>query len=401
MHAYEKVKVLIQEFREANRGFAALSRQLTELTHTSVESWIDHFAFSQSSPLTQDLSSLGFVRHHETADYYLMRHPQLSLPPIAIYTTARMRVPAVTIRVDSISDYLLVRGQSTAIEGAPLSGYRRSNVAVDNGTMLWVCERRGDLTLVPVKQHVGDLERYFQAREMWRTRPRDWEDETEALNQAIRRIQEMIKIVGPSMTATFVLEGERDYWQSRNRSGQWQKACHDHLGLGWGGPCCYLFSCTRERLALTFQLFASFGFRWSHCERAGLVILRHPQLQDEVWLKFDAQSHERDIEVVSGRLPPLPLGEVGLWCGLHGESLLKGGMSSLGIALDIQNGATPLFGQGIHWIHSEERTESERWPVSTRRLHRLVETGVLTARQASHWAKEGAPGSDLIGWKRA
>ncbi|MEC9373160.1 MAG: hypothetical protein VYC34_04920, partial [Planctomycetota bacterium] len=110
---------------------------------------------------------------------------------------------------------------------------------------------------------------------------------------------------------------------------------------------------------------------------------------------------------------PLParseLGTVGLWCGLHGDSILQAGMHHLECVFDHNTLKSQLEGAAIHTMdpftdmpHLKQAfTEGERWPVADKRLDRLVSEGYLTPAQA-HWFRMqgGAIGSHLENLER-
>jgi hypothetical protein len=401
----------IKEFTAQNRFIAALERQLQLLACTRLCDWVDHLAFAEGNGRAELLAEQGFTLHHQAADYRYYHHPSGAIPGVALYRTTML--PSLYVRVESVADYLLVRGQSTSIEGGPLTPYRRSSVAVDNGIALWVCERRGSWTLKPAASPEGYLDRYLQARERWRTRPRDWEDEEEALRQALLRAANMQSLVGSATAAALVLEGERDYYQSRNQAAQLQKSRLDHLGLGWASPACHVFASSRAKLATAFQLFELLGFRLLRTLHAGeeagwgMALFRHPDLRAAVCCKVDLSAQELAQALASRPLLAAQpkLGETGLWCGLHGESLLKAGMQLLAIPLESSQLRSCCQEHGIGIVEESRAvkellpftTEPERWPVSARRLRQLVQEGQLTDEAARGLVSDGAAGSVLGG----
>jgi hypothetical protein len=97
------------------------------------------------------------------------------------------------------------------------------------------------------------------------------------------------------------------------------------------------------------------------------------------------------------------LGTVGLWCALHGESLLAAGMHHLEGQFDFDQlrddlaalriGHLPAFSDFSYL--RQAFTEAERWPVSPARLDALIAAGQVSPDLADVFATSGAPGSHL------
>jgi hypothetical protein len=110
------------------------------------------------------------------------------------------------------------------------------------------------------------------------------------------------------------------------------------------------------------------------------------------------------VDFASADLPPSErLGTVGLWCALHGESLLAAGMHHLEGQFDFDRLRADLAARGVAHMEPfsdfphlrQAFTSAERWPVDPRRLADLVAAGHVTAEQAQVFATEGAAGSHL------
>jgi hypothetical protein len=94
---------------------------------------------------------------------------------------------------------------------------------------------------------------------------------------------------------------------------------------------------------------------------------------------------------------------VGLWCALHGESLLAAGMHHLEGQFDFDRLRKDLAARGIEHMapfsdfpHLRQAfTTAERWPVDRDRLDALVASGQLPPGQAREFATRGAAGSHL------
>src|SRR5690606_18294460 len=98
------------------------------------------------------------------------------------------------------------------------------------------------------------------------------------------------------------------------------------------------------------------------------------------------------------------LGTVGLWCALHGESVLQAGMHHLECTFDFDaleqqmeaEGGIKTMKKFTDFPYLKQAfTQGERWKVDPERIHRLQADGFITGEQAQEFVKNGAIGSHL------
>src|SRR5690606_20124082 len=146
--------------------------------------------------------------------------------------------------------------------------------------------------------------------------------------------EEVIERAGSTdLACHLVFEAERDYWQSRNRAAQVQKARQDRLGLGWANHDHHTFRCSRPFFPRVIRIFERLGFGLREHFHAGdqagwgAQILEHPTTGIVVFADLDLAPEEVDQDFAHTSLPDLSRpNTVGLWVGLHGESMLEAGM---------------------------------------------------------------------------
>jgi len=104
---------------------------------------------------------------------------------------------------------------------------------------------------------------------------------------------------------------------------------------------------------------------------------------------------------------PLPprreLSTVGLWCALHGESMLGAGLHHLAGRFDFEAVGAGLAGWGVRMMRPfsefsylrQAFTEGERWKVAPERLARLVAAGQISDAQRASFVERGVVGSHL------
>src|SRR5262249_43297094 len=121
------------------------------------------------------------------------------------------------------------------------------------------------------------------ARDLWRGRRRRFDDDAEGFDATEKTLERVIELAGSTdLACHLVFEAERDYWQSRNRAAQVQKARQDRLGLGWANHDHHTFRCSRRFFPRVIGMFERLGFllreRFHAGEHAGwgAQILEHP-----------------------------------------------------------------------------------------------------------------------------
>lgn len=404
----------LAEVCRLNRAIDELQTELHRETSTRLLDWVDHLIMGRSAEIEKKLHDAGFVSDQTAVPYRVYTHPGAKLPCVLVHEEGPA-VQGVAVMVESIADYLLARGQTAEIEGSPFSGYRQCCVANGGGVSLCVIERRGTRTMEPQQLSAEATVTYLKAIEAWRTRPRAMANEDQNMVHTLQLAQQLVKWVGRDVAACIVAEGERDYWQRRNRAAEVQKNRQDRLGMGWANHDHHTFRSSRRQFASLVRLFEILGF---HCrerfyagqeagwgaqvmenERSGLVLFLDVDLaEDEVVVDF---AHH-----------PLPerkeLGTIGLWCALHGDSILRAGMHHLEAQFFFEDLTKDLASNGVGMMQpfssftylKQAFTQGERWRVPDERIDDLLKAGKITVQQAEKFRTDGAIGSHLENLQR-
>jgi hypothetical protein len=142
----------------------------------------------------------------------------------------------------------------------------------------------------------------------------------------------------------------------------------------------------------------------------GAQVMEHPATGVVTFNDVDLSPDELITDFAHDPLPPRGrLGTVGLWCGLHGESLLEAGMHHLECTFDFDSLKRQLEAEaGVKTMkpftdfpHLRQAfTEGERWPVRKERVDRLLSEGLITPLQAETFLRDGAIGSHLENLER-
>src|SRR5205807_7098139 len=242
----------------------------------------------------------------------------------------------------------------------------------------------------------GAVESLLKARELWQTRQRLFEDDTEGYRSAMATLDRVLGLVGRDLACHAVFEGERNYWQRRNRAAQFQKQRQDRLGLGWANHDHHTFRSSRRHFLDLMRVMEKLGFEWRERFYAGAQagwgaqILEQPVEGIVVFADVDLMPEETEIDFSRQPLPPpARLGTIGLWVGLHGESFLEAGMHHLEARFDFALVREQLKSLNVAGMPpfsdfeflKQAFTEGERWLVRREHAEKLRREGLITEEQ--------------------
>jgi hypothetical protein len=402
-------------FTAAMPPAAAFERDLMRYTSSRLIDWLDHLVLADGDGVRDQLEELGFEAA-ETAALErdtVFHHPVALFPSLALREESALQpgdVLAAAIHVEFVSEFLMMHHLAVPIEGSPLSPYRRARAWSANGRELWVVERRGHLGLSPVSMSSEYADDYGRSLELWRTRPREFDDARTGMAHTLQLAQRLVSDMGTDLAAWIVFSAEREHWQRRNRAGAVQKARQDQLGLGWANHDHHTFRSSREVFAQLIEILETFGFirreRFYAGAEAGwgAQVMEQPACRFAVFADVDLSPDEVDDDFPSRALPSRPeLGTVGLWCALHGESMLTAGLHHLAGRFDFDGVTAALADWDVAMMQPfselsylrQAFTRGERWQVKQERLARLVADEQIGSEQAERFASAGAVGSHL------
>lgn len=404
---------IIKHATQANSTIAQLSEDLLHQTNTRLFDWLDFVMAVESDSLLTNLQASGFVQQGNS-HLRLFAHPRAQLPRVVLHASRDFKL-AIGVSVDSIADFLMVRGEKRFIEGSKFGCFRRCLFSLEQDAALWVVERRGALSLQPSQEDSQQIYGYFQALEKWMSRSRPLFDEDRAMQDTIQLAQQLAQEVGEHRAAWTVLEGERRYWQMRNTAGQIQKNRQDRLGMGWANHDHHTFRSSRRRFSQLVHLFEILGF---HCRERfyageeagwGAQVMENPVCRLVLFLDVDLAPDEIAQDFAHEPLPELDrLGTIGLWCALHGDSILKAGMHHLEAQFMFDELAHDLASCGIKMMSpfssfsylKQAFTVGENWMVNAGRVRSLAEQRKITPEEAERFISHGVLGSHLENLQR-
>ncbi|MBI3336380.1 hypothetical protein HYZ98_02320 [Candidatus Peregrinibacteria bacterium] len=115
-----------------NHQFAGrLAERMKNETSTRFFDWLDHVRLPPDHPVLAELQQHGFIEEiggADEKDKTVLWHPHAEFPRILI--DPQTKNPAAAIHVESVEDFLRVRGilSNTTIEGAPGSSLRQTHI---------------------------------------------------------------------------------------------------------------------------------------------------------------------------------------------------------------------------------------------------------------------------------
>ncbi len=405
----------LDEFVAAVPAVQAFQTRLGAYTDSRLVDWLDHLALADGDPLREELTELGFRPEGVPAEagdtvYY---HPGTMLPRLVLRAGSDASpgtTLAAAILVEEISAFLLAQGVAAPVEGSPLSPYRRVQVWAEDGRALWAVERRGHAGFVPQDMPPDYAQLYLRAYGRWATRPRHLADPCAGLDETLALARSLVADLGADVAAWVAFEAERVYWQQRNRAGRVQKSRQDSLGLGWANHDHHTFRSSRETFTRLIQILETFGFRprerfYAGAEAGwGAQVMEQPVCRFAVFADVDLAPQEVERDFAHEPLAPRQeLGTVGLWCALHGESMLSAGLHHLAARLDFDAATAGLAEWDVGMMRPfsdfpylrQAFSRGERWEVAPARLEALVAAEQIDAAQQERFAESGAVGSHL------
>ncbi len=412
--AAEWIENAVESCKRKSPVLHAFAHDLERLTSTRLFDWVDHVGVPGLANTDEELESLGFISDEASSRYRVFEHPGAQLPRVLVQDLD-VEAYILGIKVESVADFLMARGISRTIEGPILSGLRRACISAENGVAFWVIERRGFKGMEPVDPSEAHAGNYLLARELWKTRPRKEEDDDILMSKTLHLAERLVSLVGKDAAAWIVMEVERDYWQSKNRAGQFQKDRQDRLGMGWANHDHHTFRSSRKHFPALVRLFEMLGF---HCRERfyageeagwGAQVMENSNCGLTLFLDVDLSAEEIAIDFAHHPLPRRErLGTIGLWCALHGDSILKAGMHHLEAQFEFEQLRDDLAENGLGMMQpfsdfpylKQAFTVGERWAVEVETLQRLVSEGLITSEEAERFRKEGAVGSHLENLQR-
>lgn len=424
--AQRLVDELLLDFMQRCSGAVALADRMNNETATRFKDWVGVILVPDTEAIRAKLDATGFTpKTTEFSDadiHYAFEHRLGMFPDILLTESDRM---SVGLKVESVADFFAANQIPgiDRVEGEPGSRARWARVCEgENSAALWIMERHGYQGFGLTPELADDRIAAMHHLERFRSRPRHFEDEAKGFDDLLRMVDAAVEELGRDWACDIFFQAERDYWMRRNTAARVQYARQQKLGLGWANHDHHTYRCTRRNYTHVIAVLEKLGF---YCRERfyaggeagwGAQVLEHPATgiiifadvdmsADEVSGDFAHEGFARD-----GDGGPKTFGNtIGLWCALHGESMLAAGMHHLECQFDHALLVKQLEAEaGIKTSapfttlpHLRQAfTEGERWIVSEDRLQDVLAKGWITPEHAEAFRTTGAIGSHLENLER-
>ncbi len=392
-----------------------LKKILLNNTSTRLADWIDHMVLRAGKTFVSKLEDFGFVRQDVVgqSNELVYFHTGAVFPPVLIVQDKNpsfSSLYSVSLKVDNIPVFLNKSGVFSEIEGSPLSTYRRSRVWERDGRELWVTERRAAGGFIPEEMPPDFADHFLSGHQTWFSRQRKFGSRKEGFDHTLETAEKMVSEMGQDLAAWVAFRAERDYWQIRNKAGQVQKRRQDVYGLGWANHDHHTFRSSRDTFYDLLNLLSVFGFQrrekfYAGAEAGwGAQVLEQPVCGLVVFADVDLSPEELEMDFMTESLKPRKdKGTVGLWCALHGESVLEAGLHHLACRLSFNQAQRDLEREGIYFLPAfssfpflkQAFTRGEKWVVSEDRLGKLKKNNQIGETQYDSFKQEGVIGSHM------
>jgi len=400
---------ILDNCKRQNTTLAHFNEKLIQQTSSRMLDWVDHLLLRDSTQARDKLAAVGFVKQTGTR-HNALYHPGALLPRIVLTGNSMSSEGGAALRVENIADFLQVNDLHAQIEGGPSSTYRRAQVNRENGIVFLVVERIGTADYEPSYPPDAYLRTYLDAVEACQNRPRSGANEDQIFVEVFKMADRLMKQLGPDITAHIICRAELGYWLSRNFAARLQKSRQDALGLGWGNQDHLTFRSSRRNFSRLVTLFSRLGFKnrerfYAGAEAGwGAQVMESPVSGITLFLDVDLAPEEVATDFSGEELKPRDqLGTVGLWCALHGDSILQAGMHHVAARFDFERLIEDIARYGVKYMApfsnfsylKQAFSVAERWQVDPVRVDKLLSEKSLANEQGDQFLSQGAVGSHL------
>ena len=412
------VRRVVHDFLAKLPEAAAFADRLYRETGNRFADLIDTIRVSPDSDVRAEAEAAGWRPGSDTSvGETLMVNDSGIFPPVLVSKHGVGHWgTGIELKVESVADFLAANADRFPQAGRswdpPSSLYREVTLDVDPDC--WsVSERHGyrgygtgtQIDLAS-RQVIGDD---------FRCRRRQLDDDA-GFDLLERILDNAIDSVGRDVACDLFFAAEREYWQRRNAAARFQKARQDTLGIGWANHDHHTYRSSRRHFHRLVALWEKLGFE---CRERfypgpaagwGAQVMEQPVCGIVTFNDVDISQEEMRMDFAHEPMEERDhLGTVGLWCGLHGESVLQAGMHHLECTFDFDalekqmkaEGGIETMPKFTDFPHLKQAfTKGERWAVDPERIDALLAKNLITEHQAKEFRKHGAIGSHLENLER-
>jgi hypothetical protein len=400
---------IYNDYCTANPQAASMAQRMLDVAGVLLHNLIDHWMLPEGYISEETLLQAAFERAATPDGDPYWHAAGTTLPPIRFAPAAELSSPRMAIRVESISDFAEAWDfPETGRLGDTDSGYEEARHRLQAGELALVV-RIGYSGYRPGELSASDLRTLLQVRERLRARDRSGDTLT-AIARCYKLLGQTLEQIGQDRTTDEFFAAERDFYVSRCHAARVQLKLQNEIGIGWANQDHHTYRSSREGFRALMRIWSLLGFR--HRERYyagaeagwGAQIVEHAASRVVIFSDVDIAPDELDINFAEELLPPRQeLSTIGLWCGLHGDSIAAAGMHHLECEYDFNAATNALQREGVGMMKpftnlnvlKQAFTNAEVWHPEPARVQALRSQGSITEEQAELFLQKGAPGSHL------
>jgi hypothetical protein len=380
---------------------AAFARWLLEGCAIRFRDIIDHVTFADASRLPA-LRQAGW----SSSDGIVYRHAEGYFPDF-------VQVPGdvgIAFRTESVEQFCRAHRLTVPIEGQAHGPMRKVRAFEAQVVTFWAIERNGhagyEVPQVPASQ-VRAARLHGQA---FRARRRQFDTAAQGLAHTERLVDAAVADLGCHWACDLFFRAEREYFTARCDAARLQHQRQHELGVGWANIDHHTYDSSREWFQGTIRIFEKLGYQCRELFYAGTQagwgsqILEQPVLRSSIFADIDLAPEELDVDFAHQALPPLPHPRrAGLWCAMHGESMLEAGLNHIAGLYEQDRLRAQLALRGITMMAPfsdfpelyQELTYGQWRPVDPTLIDRLESAGHLSREEAEEFRLNGAIATHL------
>ncbi len=321
----------------------------------------------------------------------------------------------VAFRVESLDTLCALARPEGATFGRPGDPLRFAELFRSPHVLVRAVERNGAVGYDAQAASPADARAAALYRQAFRARRREFDSVETGIAATAALVDAATGDLGPHWACSLFLSAERDYWMGRCVAGRLQKERQDRAGVGWANIDHHTYDASRAHLPGAVRIFERLGYVCRELFYAGAdagwgsQILEQPVLGHTIFADIDLAPDELEVDFAHHPLPPLAAHRrAGLWCAMHGESLLEGGLNHVAGQYDQRALRAQLRGLGVPLMTPfsdfphlyQALTEGDWWPVDPARIDRLESQGHISPEEAERFRLHGAVGSHLENLER-
>lgn len=322
---------------------------------------------------------------------------------------------AIAFRVESMDAFLKAQGLHAVIAGKPLAPLRLARVYKGDGVEFLAVERNGHPGHELPTVSDDDIRAAHLHLQTFRARRREFAEIAEGFDHTEALVDAAVGDLGPHWTSVLFSRADREHWMQHCDAGRYQKGRQDRLGIGWSNLDHVAYDASRHCFKQTIRVLEKLGYECRELFYAGDAagwgsqILEQPVLRSTIFADIDLAPEELDIDFAHMDLAPLPRHRrAGMWCAMHGESLLEGGINHVAGLYDQRRLRSQLIAAGFTMMEPfsdfdhlyQELTVGEWRAVDPRVIDRLEAEGHMSAAEAENFRLHGAIGNHLENMER-